>query len=290
MRIGAVIPCLDSHGSARRFVELGNELIKLGHEYQIADLTKARPVYGIKKDYDPCPPVVASLKDVDHIMFMAPSCLDAVIKMDKRREKIIWWWITSAVAAKKIRDRIPPHWNKICNNVIVREKDYPDAYLLTGGVGEQFQPRNIRVGFHARKSDCVRKSLCDLDHIELVPMQNIIEDTQLVDTYRSLDYFVSHETVGGWANMAAEALACGVPVVSWLGKNCEAFKDRVIIVSDIKEFFVDPLAGFRYRVVAEKLEGLMENRERRDHIEQGEGSVLREPEDWQPILTDLDGR
>jgi len=51
---------------------------------------------------------------------------------------------------------------------------------------------------------------------------------------------VAWEMEGGFSNTAAEALACGLPVVT-NGNNCEPFLDKVIVVKSLREFFTNPM-------------------------------------------------
>ena len=61
---------------------------------------------------------------------------------------------------------------------------------------------------------------------------------ELVRQYQQLHWYVAWEGGGGWCNMAAEALACGVQVVT-NGNNCEPFLDRCYETDDLRKFFLD---------------------------------------------------
>ena len=55
-----------------------------------------------------------------------------------------------------------------------------------------------------------QKHLIETKRLELA---GVLNDSDLPNYYRSLDCVVMTETFAGWANLAAEAMACGVPVL-----------------------------------------------------------------------------
>jgi hypothetical protein len=294
LKVGILHTAIDSHGSARRLYEISKYLRSNGHECEIYQ-THPRKKIDLKV-YEGVDEMISYdfMEWCDHIIFMAHECLEDVQKYADLG-KSIWVLVTSAVASKPLRS-LPRKWNFVCNNFKLRETNFPWAHLLEGAVPDHFKPkRRIRVGYHARKSDAVRKALIPLaDCVEGVPIKGVLEDSDLIELYQSLDYFVSYETVGGWGNMAAEALACGTAVISWEGINCEAFRDNVIVVKDIAQFLYDPLKGLRYKDYCKKLEGLMLRFQERDgHFRKSAGDILREPEGCESVgegLDDIEGQ
>ncbi len=65
----------------------------------------------------------------------------------------------------------------------------------------------------------------------------------LADYYNSLDIFVTTETHAGWCNPAAEAMACGVPLIcSPWGTTSFAYNNRTALVLQDKEITGEDLA------------------------------------------------
>ena len=52
--------------------------------------------------------------------------------------------------------------------------------------------------------------------------------------------------------MSAEAIACGIPVVSD-SENTDLFSDRVINVKDLRAFFENPMEAFSWDKVCDRL-------------------------------------
>jgi hypothetical protein len=112
------------------------------------------------------------------------------------------------------------------------------------------------VGYYAGRGalkgeDAIVSALSGVPHVELVPIAGL-SHRDLVEAYSSLNYFVAWESREGWSNTAAEALSCGVPVVT-NGVGCEPFLDRCITVPDLRRFFERPLHEFSWEVVCMKL-------------------------------------
>jgi glycosyltransferase involved in cell wall biosynthesis len=149
----------------------------------------------------------------------------------------------------------------LVNNRIFLSR-FPSARLVEGGVNTSaFRPGPgsgaRRVGYYAGRGaikgeDVIVKALGDLGSVHLVPISGFSQ-TELVIVYRSLHYFVCAEQRDGWPNTAAEALACGVPVVS-TSRNTEPFGGRVIVVDDLRTFFEAPMADFSWERVGDRLE------------------------------------
>ena len=60
---------------------------------------------------------------------------------------------------------------------------------------------------------------------------------------------------GGFAGTVAEALACGLPVVT-NGNCCAPFIDKVIVVKDeeaLRSFFEDPMKDFTWEKTVDNL-------------------------------------
>ena len=139
-------------------------------------------------------------------------------------------------------------------------KDFPDSYLVEGGVNTDFfRPKKLKIAFFDKDnkgSEYIKKELKGLENISLLPMKNL-DNVALSETYAQADWFVSWERDGGWSNTCAEAIARGVPVVS-NGNNVEPFRDKIIIVKDLKQFFTNPMVEFSWSKVVDKLQSIFE--------------------------------
>lgn len=239
--IGAVVPSLRRLGGVRHFLEVGNVLVDRGYKYTVfSDAVEeknltwfdykgicARWEYGISSDI---------------LLIGDPQLLPAVKQMKGK----IYVWVMASGPYKKLYDAYYGKFPFIVNNRWFL-KDYPEAKLCEGGVNiNHFRPKKRRVLFYSggarglqKQGHVIYEQLGDLSDIELVELQNL-DNNQLVDAYHRGDYFVSWEVEGGFSNTSAEALACGLPVVT-NGHNCEPFLDKVIIVKNLREFFTEPM-------------------------------------------------
>jgi glycosyltransferase involved in cell wall biosynthesis len=134
---------------------------------------------------------------------------------------------------------------------------FPRARLCEGGVDVNFfRPKHVRVGYQAGRGpqkgeDVIVHALTGLAHVELVPISGLGNETLRV-AYHSLDWWVCAEVHEGWPNMAAEALASGLPVVS-VSANTTPL-EGVIHVQDLRRFFENPASAFSWERVCDRLE------------------------------------
>ena len=258
LKIVAPLPSLAITGGIRRFLEIGNELVRRGFHYSVVlpEGTKKELTWfrfeGKIKNVNECLP-----QEFDIAIIGPPDCL----KYDYLAKKVILIAIHNASWViepyRKFLKEHPETPVVLVNRKLV--KFFPQGKIIEGGVNIQhFTPKKLRVGYHAQYAHSnikgtryIIEQLSNLPHIELVPIRNIPND-QLPEIYRSLDYFVSWESEGAWNNTAAEALACGVPVVT-NGVNCEPFRDKVIVVNNLREFFDCPLKELSYERFVDKL-------------------------------------
>lgn len=252
MQIAAIVPHLKQFGGVRRFISIGNALIARGHRYTLHSLSGLELAWtrfdgGIKPGQaEYC---------ADALLIGDPPSFGEIAKA--RCPAYIWVIAGGSYTAQYKAEEAKGRARFLLNNRAFL-KEFPDARLCEGGVDTAFwTPKRRRVGYYAGRGQTkgeqhIVRSLSGLESVSLVPIQGL-DDRALLQAYRSLDCFVSWEQREGWSNPSAEALACGVPVVT-NGRNCEPFSDRVIMVEDLRRFFADPMADLSWGRVAQRLE------------------------------------
>ncbi len=240
--VGAIVPHLKTkNGGLRRFVELGREFVNRGVPFTLYSGSIEEHEWDLPfpvKDW-------SHIEDTYVITGDPLSCPDFTTVRGK-----LYIWVIAGGEYLKHYDKLAKKYTMLVNNPGFL-KDYPWATLVEGGVSDYWQPTHLTVGYHAGKGERVRQELEPLAFVQLVPMSGMT-DFGLRETYRELDWFASAEERLGHCNMAAEAIACGVPVVT-MDDNSSAFEDRVLRVRSLREFFSDPMRGLRYSVVCQKL-------------------------------------
>ena len=245
--IGAVVPVLRKLGGVRFFLEIGNELISRGYDYTI--FTDTGEVNNL--DWFDYKGKIADWKDgisADILLIGDPFLLPATNKMIGK----IYVWVIASGEYKSLYDTYYGKFPFLLNNRWFK-KDYPNGIICENGVNvKHFKPKKRRVLYYSggahKQGHIIKEQLGDLENIELIELKNLNDD-ELVQAYHDADYFVSWEMQGGWSNTSAEALACGIPVVT-NGNNCESFIDRVIVVKSLRDFFKQPMEdnSWEYRV------------------------------------------
>ena len=256
MRICAAVPHLHCTGGIRRFLEIGNEFVKRGYEYSIL-VPKMEPLNWFK--FNGKTEIWTRVPDMhfDAIIVGTIALFPRVYRVATRHYVYV------------IDDDYLNKYFQILNKFFVNKvflsnrrfsKLFPNAVVVEGGVDtpHKFRPKKVRVGFYDKiykNNKEIREQLGDLPNVELVPLIGIKND-DLCDYYHSLDYFVTWESKGSWCNTAAEALACGIPVIT-NGYNCEPFMDRVIKVNSLRDYFENPMHQFSWSKVVDVLEEYM---------------------------------
>ncbi len=245
--VGAIVPHLKTkNGGLRRFVELGKEFVKINVPFTLY----SGSIQEHEWDF-PFP-----VKDWSNIEDTYVITGDPLSRPDFStiRGKLFIWVIAGGEYFKHY-DKLT-QYPMLVNNPKFLDR-YPKATVLTGGISDFWQPKKRRVGFHGGKGKIVLEQLKDLSNITLVPLTGLTDEA-LRDTYHSLDWFASAEPRLGWCNMAAEALACGVPVVT-MDQNSSGFHERVLNVKSLRDFFSDSMKDLRYSVVCQQLIEVFEN-------------------------------
>lgn len=266
LRISAILPHLQVFGGVRRFIELGNEFTRRGYSYTVyvpeKEKEKGLKVYGWRYDGH-----LASINKIPgrSDLFLLGHPRPPCTKVLSRIERPVYIYILAGGDFLADYKRLEGKYPFVVNNRSLK-KHFKRARVIEGGVNtEYWYPKKVKVLYHGSKGQGVEEQLRDIPWIELIPLKGL-SDKRLREAYRSADYFISWEKRKGWANMAAEAFACGCPVIS-NGINTEPFNDRVIQVHDLRSFFVDPFHELNWKAVVDKWlklfveDGLLDRRE-----------------------------
>lgn len=248
-------------GGVRRFLEVGTCLTQRGHQviYFVGEVSDLK-WYG-----DKAHPRVRNWNEIPYnvdIMLIGDptsACAGKLTHVAKHTQ-VFFWVIAGGQYLdmyRKIYATESDRLHFVVNNRVFM-KHFPKAYLCEGGVNTRLFKisRKLRVGYYAGRGrikgePIIINALKNVPHVKLVPIQGYTSH-ELVGIYQSLDYFVAWEGREGWSNTAAEALSCGVPVVS-NGCNVEPFSNRVILVDDLREFFLQPMSEFSWDETTNKL-------------------------------------
>jgi hypothetical protein len=268
-RIATLLPHVKCFGGVRRFIELGNVLTDQGHDFKIAS---ANPQWEgwMEKRF----PIV-SLDDnlvADHIW--SGHATDGFFRLtfSSRFQGKRWMWIiasSDAYTSAYVRGIHNYAWSgAFANNGKFQsryEKLPIDLHVVQGGINTDFfRTKKFKVGYYNargrghKNTEYIESSCKGLEHVELVPISGLFNE-DLMRAYQSLDYLVSWEAHGGWCNTAAEALSCGVSIVT-NGVNCEPFIEHVTVVKDLRQYFVNlgsRMDKFSWKSAAKKVVDIM---------------------------------
>ena len=260
MKIGIILPHLRIFGGIRRFLEVGRLLMAHGHDvtYYVKEtgpLAWYDPIFSPKIELWPKTYPLATYLIGD------PPSFPQLAKIGHLEHVYVWViaggkYIPMYQKLYNEPSRLPFNHFLLNNRVFL--PSFPSARLCEGGVNtRRFTPWIIRVGYYAGRGEMkgeshIVKSLSNIKHIDLVPIEGFGHNA-LVEVYRSLHYFVAWEQRPGWSNTAAEALACGISVVT-NGVNVEPFRNRCIVVEDLRDFFVKPMEEWSWYNTVDRLE------------------------------------
>jgi len=262
VRIGAIVPHLLAFGGIRRFLEIGNVFESMGHTFVVYDLSGEYDLDWMAFTGEICGP---------HCRVNVDVCLIGDPPSFHRINEVACPVYVYVIAGEKylpMYAKLLVHENSpsvdehhfIVNNRVFL-KEFPRAHLIEGGVNtSHFWPdRKLRVLYYAGRGRIkgeseIVETLKDIHRIQLIPIKDVANG-ELPKLYSSADYFVSWESRPGWSNTTAEALSCGVPVVT-NGINCEPFSKFCTVLSDLnelREMFEGPMLKFDWEVVCRKL-------------------------------------
>lgn len=264
MRIAAIVPHMLPFGGVRRFLEVGNVLSNRGYDYML--FVKNVEPHG--KPVEPWMNYTGKMIswekakyniEADVVLIGDPPSFP-ILDEDPSFNvsgKVYIWVIAGGIYLKEYKNYESKGYSMILNSRVY-SKDFPSARLCEGGVNTKvFTPKTTRVGYYAgrgrQKGEYhIVDSLKDLKNVVLVAIKGL-KTPELIEVYKSLDYFVCSEIRPGWPNTSVEALACGVPVVSD-SLNTSPFSDRVINVKDLRGFFKSPMEDFSWERTCDRLE------------------------------------
>lgn len=236
------MPHLGNYGGVRRFLEIGNEFIKKKIPYTVFSANESKCSWfnfkGVIKSW--------SNIEADYILIGDTPSFRILPEV---KGKIFIYVIAGGhflTGYQKIYEKYP----FIVNNRIFL-KYFPTAHSIEGGVNIQnFKPTRpaaisdrIKVLYYDSRrtfkgSNYIRAQLAGINGVTLFGLRGL-NNKELVRVYQNGDFLVAWESREGWCNMAAEAVASGLTVVT-NGANCEPFRDKVIIVKDLRKFFSNP--------------------------------------------------
>lgn len=263
MKIAAIVPHLKPYGGIRRFLEVGNVMASRGHDYTVY---VKEMVSGDSVGWMNYQGKLRSWKDAeltfeaDAIMIGDPHTLNILEDSSVTiKGKVYIWVIAAGIPSylelyKKFEKK---GYTLMLNTRLYYKLFGPGVALCEGGVNKNvFTPKTVRVGYYAGRGGnkgeyYIEESLKGIQHVIPVPIKGL-DTPDLVRAYKSLDYFVCAEVPHGWSNMAAEAIACGIPVVS-CSENTAPFLNRAINVTDLRAFFENPMQQFSWENVCTRL-------------------------------------
>ncbi len=239
MKVAAIVPHLQCFGGIRRFLEIGNCMVDFGIDYTIYPRKeKICEWFDYRGKVGDC-----SRIEADYVMASYPPDF----KILSRVKGKVFIYVLAGGKYIPMYKQLYGKYPFILNNRVFL-KPFPGSHLVEGAVNiHRFRPgvyiirekpRVLYFDKGTKGAEHIHSSLAGIDGIKLVSFKGL-NDSKLVKLYQSADFFVSWENRPGWSNTAAEALACGLTVVT-SGKNCEPFIDKVIVVQDLRQFFLDP--------------------------------------------------
>lgn len=255
MKICGILHTLNKHGGVRRYFEIGNELVKQGHDFTLfADRDERQESIAWMDFRGNIRPRSEYKNEKYDIAFTgAWECFDDLINIRADKKIVL-------VVAKFYKDKYIELWNRVGDNGyrwIGVAKDWNkgmeeiNGELISGGVNtEFFKPkwvnknnRKLTVCFYGRLGDgrgaTILKEEIDrlknrfniiifdspnYTHLESPDYKATPSQEDLLEVYQNSDIVLSYMRSAGWNNVIAEGMACGcVPIGTEAGT-----KDQII--------------------------------------------------------------
>lgn len=286
-KIISIVPHFKQFGGVRRFLELIEPMKSLGVDYSIWVID---PTKDTGKWFGKDIPLAIDLNDYpfgltmngtrNELEFCSPMMDTLYLIGDPpsfgkipRNGKTIVWVIAGGEYEKQYLDayenRSPNMRFAVNNRALLKMFGSEASFVevIEGGVDiENFQRlTNLHVGYYAGRGpikgeDEIIAALSSLPGVTLVPLRGV-ENFNLQQFYAHLDYWVSWEKRPGWSNTAAEALSCGVTVLT-NGINVEPFEDLCLkfdSIEDLRDFLLCPMRKFSWINTAKKVVEMAES-------------------------------
>jgi len=265
MKIAAILPHVNKYGGVRRYLEFGNNIIKLGHQYDLYVID-----FSVKYEW------LNELNFTGNFLNFSKinSDYDAAICGDAQSLSYLEKFDSKL---KIVNIIFPPNTGYLLGQYEFGHNDYlyvgngtgwtnfigilrPNYFTIPGAINlNMFKPKKVKKDhdkfniLFAAKNRPWKGNNVILEAVKRLKNENIgwgcfdteehpdfdkeikqyinLPQKQMSDIYCSYNCFVSCEKLAGWQNCSAEAMACGIPVITTeIGARDFANKDTAIII------------------------------------------------------------
>ncbi|HCX98833.1 MAG TPA: hypothetical protein DG754_01725 [Bacteroidales bacterium] len=144
LQIGVLLPHVKLYGGIKRFFELGNQFVDLGHEFTAFTSTGERPTwFNFKGEFKPTSEL--NTKQLDAVFFTELSLLDEIVNSNAKRK--IYYIVNPSVNLSKIKKHKQIEFFANSSNLLQRAKKKfgIDAFPALGGVNlKNFSIKQIK--------------------------------------------------------------------------------------------------------------------------------------------------
>lgn len=144
LRIGALLPHVKLYGGIKRFFELGNQFVDLGHDFTAFTAEGERPTwFNFKGEFKPTSELNST--QLDAVFFTELSLLEEIVKSNAKRK--IYYIVNPSVNLNKIKKYKEIEFFANSSNLLQRAKKKfgIDAFPALGGINlKNFSVKPIR--------------------------------------------------------------------------------------------------------------------------------------------------